>query len=387
MLSLVLPFAQQIAPPTGLPAPQRPTTPPAATAPAPPPVATPYDQTWVQQIDIGAPRTLAATSHVVYVSGTSPHRDDDEGKTPPRYLLLARDLTDGHELWRLDVGTLSAFAADDERVVLGADGALRSVDPKTAAVQWTTPETGNPTSIVIRGGWVIASAGSALGAFRAGDGSVVWRQTLGPSVVGAPAVDGNALFVTLSDGRLMRLSILTGATEWTTWLDADSGPALAANTLVYVSLNDGNFVAYSQANGQYQWVYRFGAEAIDTAVSDTSHVYVALKNNTIQALDRDIGNQRWKVALVGRPSSGPLLGDDDVLLPSTDGEIVLAKRKDGATIGHIPPPDAPKNVSDTAPQLLDVAMAPGDVVLRLVSNSDAGVSLAAFHRKPKDVKK
>jgi outer membrane protein assembly factor BamB len=303
-------------------------------------------------------------------------------------VLLARDLTDGHELWHLEFATFGAFAADDDRVVIGADETLRAVDPATAAAQWSTPEIGNPESIVSRGGWVIAAAGSAIGAFRAKDGSVVWRQTLGPSIAGPPTIDGNALFVALSDGRLLRMSILTGAIEWTTWLEAGARAPLAANDLVYVSLGDGTFVAYAQADGRYHWSYRFGAEAIGPVVSDTSHVYVALKNNTVQALDRHIGNQRWKVPLVGRPAGGPLLGSDDVLLPTADGEISLARRKDGTTLGHIAPPDPPKNAADVPPQLLAVATAPGDVVLRLVGNSDLmSVTLTAFHRKAKDAKK
>ena len=324
-----------------------------------------------------------ANAHTVFVSGAARRTDE---KTPPRQMLLARGLADGHELWHLDFATLGAFAVDDERVVIGADRMLRAINPTTAAVQWSVQETGDPEFVVSRGGWVIAAAGSALGAFRATDGSVVWRQTIGPSIADAPAIDGNALFVTLADGRLVRLSILTGAVEWTTWLDAASGPPLAANGLVYVSLADGNYVAYAQQDGQYRWSYRFGAEAIGTALSDANHVYVALRNNTVQALDRDVGNQRWKVSLVARPASGPLLGADDILMPTTDGDVSIARRKDGHAMGHIAPPAAPGGAL-MAPRLDAAATAPGDVVLRLVSNGDTTHSLAAFHRKAAEVKK
>lgn len=383
-MGLALPFTQQTTPPPSLPASQRPASPAAPpSTPAPAPIPTPYEQTWTQAIEIDRPNGLVANAHTIFVSGVARRGDD---QTPARQVLAARDLADGHELWRLDFATLGAFAVEDERVVIGADHALRAVDATTASVQWSTPETGDPDYVVSRGGWVIAAAGSALGAFRAKDGSVVWRQTVGPSVSGPPAIDGHALFATLSDGRLVRFSILTGEIEWTTWLDAASGPPLAANGLVYVSLADGNYVAYSQQDGQFRWRYRFGAEAIGAAVSDGSHVYIALRNNTVQALDREVGNQRWKVALVGRPTTGPLLGSDDILMPTTNGEVSIARRTDGHAIGHVAPPAAPEGAILT-PRLVAVATAPGDVVLRLVANGDTTYSLAAFHRKSAAVKK
>jgi outer membrane protein assembly factor BamB len=383
-LCLALPFAQQTIPPPGLPVPQRPTGPTTpAPAAAPAPVPNPYDQAWIQTLDIDHPGDVAVNAHAIYVTGTTPHRD---AEATPHHVLLARDLTDGHELWRLDFVTLSAVAVDDDRVVISADGALRSVNPTTAAVQWTTPDVGNADCVVSRGGWIIAASGSDLGAFRAKDGSVVWRQTLGPSIDGPPAIDGNALFVTLADGRLLRLSILTGATEWTTWFEADAKALLAANDLVYVSLGDGRFVAYAQADGRYRWSYLFGAGAIGAPVSDTDHVYVALSNNTVQALDRHIGNQRWKVALTDRPMSGPMLGTDGVLMPTTNGEISIAKRKDGHTTGRIPPPPTPEGAVE-AVRLLAVATGPGDVVVRLVAESATTFTLAAFHRKAPDAKK
>ena len=302
--------------------------------------------------------------------------------------VLARSLEDDHELWRTDEPyPVTALAADDDHVVFGANGALVALDPADGKIQWTTPLTGDPDAIVNRAGWVIASAGAALGAFRAKDGAVIWQRTLSSAVVGQPAIDGDAVFVLLADGSLGRLAIATGDTKWTTQLDAIASPPFAANDRVYVSLSDGHFEAFDQTDGHLQWPLQFSAPSIGLPISDTAHVYVAIEDNSVRAVDRHIGNQRWQAPLTERPASGPLLDGDYLLMPSLSGQVDIAQRKDGHVLGHINPPPAPAGVPSAAPRLIALAIAPGGVIVRLVSNGDTTLTLAAYHRAAKVQKK
>jgi outer membrane protein assembly factor BamB len=371
LVGLSLPFVPQSQAPPGA----RPGSP--AAAPTPPPPTDLYVETWNVPVEVDRPIHLAATTHAVVISGSS--------------RVLALSLEDHHELWQWhpsDAPAITALAADDDRVLIGTNGALLSLDPAAGKVQWTTPQSGAVDQIVDRAGWVIASAGSALGAFRAADGSPIWQEVLGAAVVGAPAIDGDAVFVVLSDGKLLRLSILTGETTWTMQLDGRSSSPFAANERVYVSLSDGHFEAFRQQNGHLLWWCQFSGPSIGAAISDTQHVYVALEDNTIRALDRYVGNQRWQAQLTERPASGPLLAAADVLLPSVNGEIGIAERKDGHVVARIAPPPAPADVPGAAPRLIAVATAPGDVIVRLVANGDTTLTLAAYHRAPpKDKKK
>jgi outer membrane protein assembly factor BamB len=273
-------------------------------------------------------------------------------------------------------------------VLIGVNGALLSFDATGGKVLWTVPQTGDLDQIAYRAGWVITSAGSTLGAFRAEDGSVIWQENLGPAVVGAPAIDGDGVFIVLSDGKLMRVSILTGEITWTVQLDGWSSPPFAANERVYVSLSDGHFEAFDQQKGHLLWWYQFSGPSIGASISDTEHVYVALADNTIRAMDRHVGNQRWQAQLTERPASGPLLAAENVLLPSAGGEIGIARRKDGHVVARIVAPAAPADVPGATPRLIALATAPGDVLVRLVANGDTTLTLAAYHRAPpKDKKK
>jgi len=370
LVSLSLPFVPQSQSPPGAARP--------AAAPTPPAPTDLYDETWNVPVEVDRPIHLAATTHAVFVSGSS--------------RVLALSLEDHHELWQWrpsEPNTITALAADDDHVLVGSSVALQSLDPAAGKVQWTTPQTGAVDEIVYRAAWVITTAGSALGAFRAADGSVVWQETFGSAVVGAPAIDGDAVFVVLTDGKLLRLSILSGEITWTKQLDGRSSPPFAANDRVYVSLSDGHFEAFHQQNGHLLWWYQFSGPSIGAAISDTKHVYVALKDNTIRALDRYLGNQRWQAQLTERPASGPLLTADDVLLPSENGEIGMAERKDGHVVARIAPPPVPADVPGVRPYLVAVATAPGDVILRLVANyvGDTTLTLAAYHRAPPKEKK
>ena len=356
LVSLSLPFAPQTQTPPIPPAAAGSASP--AAAPAPKPAADLYDEAWHVAVDLDRPIHLAATTHAVVIAGSS-H-------------VVARSLEDDHELWHADESRpVTALAAYDERVLIGANDSLVSLDPVAGKVQWTTPQTGDPDQIICRAGWVIASAGSALGAFRATDGSAIWHETLGSAVLGAPAIDGDAVFVVLTDGRLLRLAIASGEIEWTTWLDAISSLPLAANGRVYVSLSDGHFEAFDQTHGHLVWPLHFSAPSIGAAISDTEHVYLAIEDNSVRAVDRYIGNQRWQAQLTDRPASGPLLDGDYVLLPSVSGEIGIAQRKDGHVLGHISQPTTPPGVPAATPPLIALATAPGSLIIPLIVTADA----------------
>ncbi len=208
-------------------------------------------------------------------------------------------------------------------------------------------------------------------------------MTLGPALAAAPAIDGDGLFVTLADGRLMHLALSTGDVRWTVWLDADSGDLLAANDRVYVGERDGGFVAYWQKNGEYNWRKQFNGETVGAATSDLEHVYVSLLDNTVRALDRHTGNQSWTTPLETRPAAGPAVLAGAVLIASSTGEIMVSRGKDGRGTGKIAAPK--EDTPGVTPHLIAFTVA-GPSIVRLVANGDGTLSLTAYRRaaaKPK----
>jgi outer membrane protein assembly factor BamB len=302
--------------------------------------------------------------------------------------VVALGLDDGHELWRAEAENVSALAADDAVVLVGERGSVRSLDPATGREQWTITLTGQPTSIVARAGWVIATAGPTIGAFRANNGTTIWQQALGADINASPSIDGDGLFVTLADGRLLRLDMATGDVRWTTLLDAASGGVLAANDLVYVGESDGGFRALRQSNGEDAWRKQFRAETIGTPVSDSDHVYAAVLDNTVRALDRHTGNERWVTQLVTRPGGGPMVTAEGLLIPSATGEVGLNRFKDGRTMARLPLPTKPATDSPGAePRLVGFTAVGPNAILRLMANADGTLTLTRYRKTPPKPKK
>jgi outer membrane protein assembly factor BamB len=388
-MSVALPMFQQTAPPPVPPSPPAQGTtpsPPAAAPATPAPPPDPYEAIWSVAVDVDRPALVTSTAGTVAVAGGTK--------------VIGITLADGTERWHAStVAAITALGAAGASVLVGSEHTLQALDPISGDVRWRTTVAGTPDHLVSRGGWIVASAGASLGAFRAKDGSAVWQATLGPAILGEPAVDGDGVFVALADGRLMRLALATGDTQWTIWLDGAAGSPLAASDRVYVSVGSGGFLAFAQATGQFVWRYPFRASTIGAAVSDTTHVYVAVLDNTVQALDRHVGNQRWQTQLGARPADGPIVAGDQILIPSSTGEIGVSRSRDGKMLGHIPAPAATDGLPGTTPHLVAATITTSatgatgatgatDVtsgeVIRLMANRDTTLTLAAFRRtKPK----
>ena len=70
------------------------------------------------------------------------------------------------------------------------------------------------------GGWVIAAAARQLLALRASDGAIVWRKPVG-TIEFRPAIDGDLLFVSVTEGRLLALNLRGRRERWAVALDSE----------------------------------------------------------------------------------------------------------------------------------------------------------------------
>lgn len=378
VLILAVPVTALAQIPAVPPVPAPPQTPPqkaAPPAPAPPPNL--YERSWEAPLDLKAPAALVVTSHTALLAGSLANATPDLASR-----VVAFNLDDGKERWHTDVQGVTALAADDERTIVGLPDSLAAFDTAAGIKRWSAAGLGGPMQLVDRSGWVAVARGADLAALRASDGTTVWRQTFGPQIVGSPRIDGDALFVLLADGRLVRIGLTTGEIQWSIDLDAGATEILAANDRLYVSLSDGRLMVYRELNGRYTWHYNFSAQAVGAGISDTHNVYLSLRDNSVQAIDRGLGNLRWKAPLPERLATAPLLTANVVVMPLAGGEIDIAVAKDGKTAGKIAAPAPPAGTPGASLQLLSLAVAPNDTILRVVKNDDDTLTLAAFRRPP-----
>jgi len=93
-----------------------------------------------------------------------------------------------------------------------------------------------------------------------------------------------------------------------------------------------------------KWAYRAGSMVVGAPVADAKHVYIALNNNTVRALDATIGSLRWAQPLTGRAMPGLRLTTDALVAPLHTGEIAVcgtATGKPFSVVAFPKPPEQP----------------------------------------------
>jgi outer membrane protein assembly factor BamB len=179
-----------------------------------------------------------------------------------------------------------------------------------------------------------------------------------------PSAVGDRLYVPLDDGRLLALALLTGNPLWERTLGGTPGRILALEDRLYVGSRDKFLYCLSPADGSTRWRWRAGAEMIGQAVVDSAWVFFTARDNTVRALDRRTGNQRWKRALTLRPSAAPVPFAGVIVVSGLAAELRGFRASDGTPAGVFA---APADVA-AAPHAADVPRLGGPVLILLIGD-------------------
>lgn len=231
--------------------------------------------------------------------------------------LVAVDLDRGVVRWALDIATPYTPATGEGLVFIAAGATIEALDAATGARRWSVALPGGAAApLYWDTGWLLSSSSDGdLSAFRASDGSLIWRQPLGAPLSTAPAPALDRLYLPLADSRLVAVALASGETIWS---EALTGPITEllglGEQLVYASSQ--KFVASVDVrNGRERWRWRVGGDVAGRPSGDSERIYFASRDNLLRAVDRRSGNLRWKAVLASRPAGGPLRLPDTVMVP------------------------------------------------------------------------
>jgi outer membrane protein assembly factor BamB len=316
---------------------------------APPPV--PFDARWVTSFETppaATPGFDAATAYVPLKGGQ----------------LVAVDLDRGIVRWKIDVATPFTPATGDGLVFTVSEQVIEARDAATGATRWTAPLPGGAAApLYWDTGWLLASTTAGdLAAFRAADGTLVWRRQLGAPLVSAPGPALDRLFLPLADNRLVAVLLATGETVWELALTAPVTALLALEEQLVFGTAAKDLISVNVSRGSQRWKWRLGGDMAGVPAADEKRIYVASRDNIIRALDRKSGNLRWKANLASRPAGGPLRLPDAVVMPLVSSQIVGFDPDSGApsvtaaAAGEIGvQPYVRRDVRQTRPQLITVS--------------------------------
>lgn len=250
-------------------------------------------------------------------------------------LLVALNRETGVLEWSRPIETTAPLLAANGSLYLVQEGRIHALDVLNGSDRWSVPIEGTITApLVWDSGWLIAIAepGNAL-AFRAADGHLLWRQTLGAASVHSPVPGGDAaLYFSLTDGRLVALALPTGATLWEQRLTGTISEPAAARDRVFVGSTDNFFYAFDAESGRPAWKWRNGGDVVGAA-ADGDIVYFTSLDNIIRAVNRGNGNQRWKKPTGTRPTGPPRAFGGVVVVPGLMPAVTVFVGETGAVMG------------------------------------------------------
>lgn len=277
--------------------------------------------------------------------------------------LVAIDLDEGAVRWHVALATPFTPATGDGLVFVFAaeDNSLLAIDQRTGRQAWRTPLP-QPLSgpAYWESGWVVASTVAGdLVALQAEDGRILWRISLGAALAVRPSSAGDRLHVALRDGRVAAVGLETGVVHWNVAVQGEITGMLALDEQLLVGTRANLLHSLSADRGRPRWTQKAGADVVGAPAADAEHIYYVAFDNVLRALHRRNGNLRWTRNLPSRPTAGPLLADDVVLVPYSTGDIGAFAAISGAptftirVVGELgSAPFLRENVRPTAPRLV-----------------------------------
>jgi outer membrane protein assembly factor BamB len=286
--------------------------------------------------------------------------DDERVFVPLRQdLLVALSRETGTVEWFHTIDLTTPIVIAERRIFGVSRGRIHALDAATGEALWSV-EIGEaiPAPLIWDSGWLVAitETGDVL-ALRAADGALIWRHALGASSV-HPAVPGgeNALYLSLSDGRVVALGLERGELLWEARLPGTLSAPATARDRVFVGSTDNFLYAFDAESGALQWKWRNGGDVIGAA-ADGEMVYVASLDNVIRAVNRGNGNQRWLQSTTTRPVLAPLAFNGVVVLTGLMPAVTVLVGETGVVMGtHAPGNLVGPPLIDAAPSAFEVAI-------------------------------
>lgn len=314
-------------------------------------------------------------------------------------------------VWSVAIGTGSSRRNRISAAPVVGDGRIYTLDANAGlqatglngAVQWSidlTPATDRASEIsggglAYGGGKVfIATVYGELIAVEGASGRILWRQRLGASVAGAPAVEGNTVYVVGRDGSAWAVETTDGKVRWQVpgsdaalGVVGSSAPAVMDGSVLFPMVS-GELVSALKAGGTRSW----GANVVGNRLGKGYAGITDLTGDPVVAGDRIyVGNMAGRtyaldtagqtVWVAPEGAQGPVLVvGGSVFLVNDEARLVRLDATTGERIWSVEMPYFEKAKTKRrlrvtphyGPVLAGgrIAVASGDGVLRLFSPTD-----------------
>jgi len=192
----------------------------------------------------------------------------------------------------------------------------------------------------------LASADGRLTALNRITGEVRWTSDVHEELTTTPTLSAGRVYVMSSEESVTAVDVETGKSVWKFHRDPPAGFTIRGNArprvsrgTVFAGFADGSVVALGQADGVAKWVRSVSGtgEYLDIddlqAPEEDGRVYVASSRAGVVALDGATGNPLWTAPL---PGANHVLVDGPRVYASGKGALVALGRADGKVLWKLP---------------------------------------------------
>jgi outer membrane protein assembly factor BamB len=244
--------------------------------------------------------------------------------------LVALLISDGKVAWSVECPMTAPPAAGAGFVYSGNEDLIEARADADGKAQWRRPVQGRVVSLYWNTGWLFAQTETGLFfAIRATDGEIIWQKDFGSPLSGPPSPAGERLYLPLSDGRVVALSLQTGGEIWMKQLDESAGGILPVGNRVFVGARDNQLHSLSADDGNTRWHWRTGADLLGLPLLDARRVYFIALDNILYGNNRNNGDMMWKQVLPFRPFTGPLMSGETLIVAGVAAQLHAFSASDG----------------------------------------------------------
>lgn len=269
---------------------------------------------------------------------------------------LARlDAATGRAVWRINAGMrLSAGVGADEKtvVVAGEKGMILAFDAN-GKQRWKMQASSEVLSAPTVGAELVLvrSVDNRISAYDAETGARKWIvQRTAPALTlrNAPGItiDKQSAYVALPGGRLIALSLKSGAVLWEAAVgdpkgateleriaDTSGAPVVIGRDVCAVAYQ-GRVACFDTVNGAQRWSKDLSSD-VGVAL-DQRFVFAADERGSVSAFTRDGGVSVWRnIQLAHRRLSAPASFGRAVVVGDAQGYLHFLSREDGAFLARV----------------------------------------------------
>jgi outer membrane protein assembly factor BamB/actin-like ATPase involved in cell morphogenesis len=179
------------------------------------------------------------------------------------------------------------------------------------------------TAVGVDADRVYFASGKTIQAVGRTDGKPAWEKpfTVAASIVAAPLLSGDTLYVSGRDKHLHAVDAATGAERWQISTgQRDPGPATVAGDAVYLGTSGGLVAKFGLSDQRRQWGFQTGNAVTQPPAVAGELVIAGSGDGMLYAFDAaDGGEARWSIDL--KASSAPVIAGDRVFVGSDDKRL------------------------------------------------------------------